>query len=76
MEQKISKNRIRLLADRLCYLAEGQPGLTRRHGMQRAEKTYRDKYDRQAEELAPTLLKPDTPPAEIKKIGWTQLTLV
>jgi len=44
--------------------------------MQRAEKTYRDKYDRQAEELAPKLLKPDTPPAEIKTIGWKQLTLV
>jgi hypothetical protein len=42
----------RLLADRLCYLAEGTDGLRKRHGMQRAyeedNKFWWDKYDSEA----------------------------
>ena len=42
----IDPKRIRLLADRLCFLREGEPGLRRRHGLWRADKKYRDEYDR------------------------------
>ena len=39
----------RLLADRLCYLAEGMDGLRRRDGLiNRYGKTYQDDYDRRA----------------------------
>ena len=47
------KNKYRLIADRLCYLAEGMDGLRYRHGMQRAYKAsglkWWDKYDTEAE---------------------------
>lgn len=43
---------VRTLADRLCYLQEGQDGLRRRDGMIAAtEYKYWDKYDTQALEL-------------------------
>lgn len=39
-------NRMRLLADRMCYLVEGDDGLRYRAGMIRAfGKDWRDEYD-------------------------------
>lgn len=63
------KERIRLLADRLCYLEHGVDGLRRRHGMWRSDKTYRDKYDRIAEERASELL----PQRELPKFGQLRM---
>ncbi len=38
--------RLRLIADRLCYLSEGMDGLRTRHGLLRAYgNAYRDRYD-------------------------------
>jgi hypothetical protein len=51
-EKEQQKNkRIRLVADRLCYVAEGQDGLRRRNGMWRADRNYWDKYDTQAKKI-------------------------
>jgi hypothetical protein len=54
--KKADNTRIRLLADRLCYLNHGTPGLIYRHGMQNADKAYRDDFDRYAEQHAAELL--------------------
>jgi hypothetical protein len=74
----IEPERIRLLADRLCWLTEGQDGMRRRHGMQRAIKGYRDRYDAEAERLAPEVLKPKVYPVfpDPEPDGWKQLSFV
>ena len=45
------KERLRLLADRLCYLERGTDGLRWRHGMLRADRNHRDKWDMLAERM-------------------------
>lgn len=76
----IEPERVRLLADRLCWLKEGQDGLRRRHGLWNAFRqsrlTYTDEYDLEAGRLAPTLMKPLAIPVfEKKSVGWQQPTL-
>lgn len=48
----ITPERVRLLADRLCWLSQGQDGLRVRHGMRRSGVPYRDQFDVLAEAKA------------------------
>lgn len=68
-------DRVRLLADRLCYLKEGIEGLRRRHGLFRSGLGFRDQYDHEATRLAPTLLKPRPVFQPPEPPGWKQPTL-
>jgi len=45
----VDREKIRLGADRMCYLSEGMEGLRTRHEMQRAKQGYYDDYDTDAE---------------------------
>ncbi|HEY6019635.1 MAG TPA: hypothetical protein VIY48_06970 [Candidatus Paceibacterota bacterium] len=69
------KERVLALADRLCWLEEGQPGLTRRHGLMRAGVFFPEKYDREAARLAPTLLKPRKVYQPPEPLAMKQLSL-
>ena len=74
MATPIEPERIRLLADRLCWLEHGDPGVRWRTGLWRADKSYWDKYDRMAAELAPEVFKPAL--AIPEPVGWKQLNLL
>ena len=58
---RIDPERIRLLADRLCWLAQGSAGLVVRHGMWHSDRRYRDEWDVLAADMAPGLLVPTLP---------------
>lgn len=47
----LDAEKVRLLADRLCWLEKGQDGLRWRNGMWRSDRSYRDRYDLRAEKL-------------------------
>lgn len=74
--RRIDPKRVRLIADRLCWLQEGDAGLRRRHGLYRAyirDGGYRDRYDLEAGNLAPEIpcLRPVFDPP-----GWKQASLL
>ncbi len=52
----ITPARLKLLADRLCFISQGQEGLTFRHGHQKSIPGWRDQFDSWAEAAAPEML--------------------